>query len=161
MRTLNLSAAFIALAIAASAGVAPASAEQEVTIDVPIDVTNLMDEVYSLQVRCFVTKADLTDTLGISIAFVDVNKGAAQETISVVVTPNQGMNFAAAENYRCLLMVMAPGGQYVPSAEAAQGDEDDFRRADPGEPFTSEVSGPLSPEIVQIFQGAEAFSSSN
>lgn len=114
---------------------ASASAEQEITFRVPVNLQNLHPEIANVSVQCRVTPTNAHGRMDLPV----VNR-AFNRTVEVRVKVTDGQS-AVAEGYRCELHLFSAAGEGVapsqdPSASA-------YAKAKLGTPFVQFVEGPL------------------
>jgi hypothetical protein len=150
-----------ALAVSAS------GAEPTVRLNVPLNVTRLMPEVTYLRVVCYVYRQSAGgDDVQVGYKYEDapVKGGSVVQTVSLDINPVAGQSLAGAQSYACHMVLGRDSGNPTvdhPHVGAATGGGADWNRADGSESFVPMVEGPLSPDVVQILQGNQAFSSEN
>jgi hypothetical protein len=85
-------------------GVAPAAADQNIELNIPIDLKKLMPEVIHIGVVCRILEdepgdnfmANFNDRLGYGYDTVPVVDGSVQETLTMGIVPEPGHNFSSA-----------------------------------------------------------------
>jgi hypothetical protein len=118
----------------------PAWAEESVTFDVPLKVSNLMDGV-NVDVLCEVQDTD-RKRLGGAREHVQPIDGSLETTVTVVVGPDAGKTFTTAGFWVCYMQVIKDTETVQDIvAHDPTGGPDDWKYAKPGTILTRMVAG--------------------
>ena len=139
---LRISSLIASLAALATAGAADAA---DFTFNVPIDVQNMAAEFTEGKVECFVTEPGAPGApTGTGQQFFGLDSfGNFQQTLSVVVNVDAGVDPGAVNGFGCVLALKDSSGQFlgVGNAFIAQ-------FVDTNTTTTSQVTGGITPQTV-------------